>query len=73
MNYEDCGPGLDTTGDGAATTADDDYIAATGFVSNVAVGSNGKLYYAAGTDLVVIDSVTDAFAGTAMVGWMEMY
>ena len=73
LNYEDCGPGLDTTGDGAATTADDDYIAATGFVSNVAVGSNGKLYYAAGTDLLVIDSVTDAFAGTAMVGWMEMY
>lgn len=73
LNYEDCGQGLDTTGDGEASTADADYVSATGFVSNVAVGSNGKLYYSAGTDLLAIDSVTDPFAGTALVGWMEMY
>ncbi len=73
LDYTDCGPGLDTNGDGAATTADDDSVATTGFVSNVAVGANGKLYYAAGTDLRTMDAVSDPFGGTAMVGWMEMY
>ncbi len=73
LDYRDCGSGLDTTGDGAATSADEDYIATTGFVSNIAIGENGKLYFAAGTTIDSFDSVQDPFAGTATVGWMEMY
>lgn len=73
LDYTDCGSGLDTNGDGTATTADEDYISTTGFVSNIAIGENGKLYFASGTTIDSFDAVQDPFAGTATVGWMEMY
>jgi hypothetical protein len=73
LDYTDCGSGIDTTGDGAATSADNAYISTTGFVSNIAIGENGKLYYATGTTIDAFDAVQDPFAGTATVGWMEMY
>lgn len=73
LNYEDCGPGLDTNNDGAADSSDDAYIAQSGFVSNVAVGPDGDIFYANGTDIVSVEAPGDPFGRTAMVGWMEMY
>ncbi len=73
LNYEDCGPGLDTNGDGEADSSDDAYVAQSGFVSNVAVGPNGDVFYANGTDIIAVEPPGDAFGRTAMVGWMEMY
>lgn len=73
LNYEDCGPGLDTTGDGVADSSDDAYVAQSGFVSNIAVGPDGDVFYANGTDIVTMEPPGDPFGRTAMVGWMEMY
>jgi hypothetical protein len=73
LDYTDCGSGLDTDGDGTVTAADENHIATTGYVSNIAIGENGKLYFAAGTTIDSFDAVQDPFAGTATVGWMEMY
>lgn len=82
IRYDDCTPGLDTDGDGEATAADDSNIeVADNYVSNVAVGANGTLYYgtanpttdgsAAAVD--TFGSVTDSFLGTSAVSWMEVY
>ncbi len=82
IRYDDCTPGLDTDGDGEATAADDaDIELADNYVSNVAVGSNGTLYYGTanpstdGSSAAVdtFGSVTDSFLGTTNVAWMEMY
>ncbi len=74
LNYEDCGPGLDTNGDGEADSSDDDYIEEPGFVSNAAVGLNGDVFFASGdADFTTVELPSDPFGRTAMVGWMEMY
>jgi hypothetical protein len=75
LDYQDCGQGLDTNADGTIDTNDDDNIEAEGYLSNVAIGDNGKIYYSSATDvdIQIIDAVQDPFKGTATVGWMEMY
>ena len=75
MDYEDCSRGLDTNGDGTLDGSDEIAIESAGYISNVSIGDNGKVYYSGATDVDVqiLDAAQDPFNGTALVGWMEMF
>jgi hypothetical protein len=78
LRFDDCSPGIDTNGDGAADAADDPAVASEGYVSGVTVTSQGRVYYAdanpdAGEDrLHSIEAATDPFLGTAAIAWMQV-
>ena len=79
IRFDDCSPGLDTDGDGEATSADTPYMEQSGYVSGVAITAYGTVLYGTAnpdTDLSVVETLrvaTDPFMGTATVAWMEMY
>ena len=79
VRFDDCSPGLDTDGDGEATSADTPYVEQEGYVSGVTVTSYGTVLYGSAnptTDESVVEVVrvaTDPFMGTAAVAWMEIY
>ncbi len=75
LDFRDCSPGIDTDGDGLASGADHDHVETSGYLSNVAAGAHGTLFYSAGADAPVqsIEAVNDPFHGTALVAWMEVY
>ena len=72
-------PGIDTDGDGEATSADTPYVEQDGYVSGVAVTAYGTVLYGSATPddggsvVETIRTATDPFMGTATVAWMEMY
>jgi len=78
IRFDDCSPGLDTDGDGEATSADTPYMEQTGYVSGVAITAYGTVLYGTATpdDGSVVETLrvaTDPFMGTATVAWMEIY
>jgi len=79
LRFDDCSPGLDTDGDGEATSADTPYIEQEGYVSGVAVTAFGTVLYGSATpesDLSVVETLrvaTDPFMGTAAIAWLEIY
>lgn len=79
IRFDDCSPGLDTDGDGEATSADTPYMEQTGYVSGVAITAFGTVLYGSSnpdTDESVVEVLrvaTDPFMGTATVAWMEIY
>jgi hypothetical protein len=78
IRFDDCSPGLDTDGDGEATSVDTPYVEQEGYVSGVAVTAYGTILYGSSTpdDSSVVEtlrSATDPFMGTAAVAWMEIY
>jgi hypothetical protein len=79
IRFDDCSPGLDTDGDGEATSADTPYIEQEGYVSGVAVTAYGTILYGSsnpddgGSVVEAIRTATDPFMGTAAVAWMEIY
>jgi hypothetical protein len=81
LRFDDCTPGLDTDGDGEATTADTPYVEQPGYVSGVTVGDQGTIYYGSANPTVdgssaaveTIDAATNPFLGTAAIAWMEIY
>ena len=80
IRFDDCSPGLDSDGDGEATSADVPYVEENGYVSGVAVTAYGTVLYgtasgpdAGGSATSTIQSATDPFLGTATVAWMEMF
>ncbi len=75
LDFRDCSPGIDTDGDGVASEADSDHLSVSGYLSNVAVGAHGTLFYSAGGDVPVdtLEAVNDPFHGTSLVAWMEVY
>jgi hypothetical protein len=79
IRFDDCSPGLDTDGDGEATSMDTPYMEQSGYVSGVAITAYGTVLYGTAnpdTDESVVETLrvaTDPFMGTATVAWMEMY
>ena len=78
LAYDDCSPGIDTDSSGAADSSDDDYVEYEGErLSGVAVTDQGTIMVGtsdgAGADLESIEAVTDPYAGTAVIGWMEIF
>ncbi|MBM4366892.1 MAG: hypothetical protein FJ102_11815 [Deltaproteobacteria bacterium] len=75
LDVLDCTPGMDTDGDGTASSADTAYVEMDGYMSSPSIGLNGKLYYSGATDvdIQVVNAVDDPFHGTATVAWMEQY
>jgi len=79
IRFDDCSPGIDTDGDGEATSADTPYVEQDGYVSGVAVTAYGTVLYGSATPddggsvVETIRTATDPFMGTATVAWMEMY
>lgn len=79
IRFDDCSPGLDTDGDGEATSVDTPYVEQDGYVSGVTVTSYGTVLYGSAnptTDESVVEVIrvaTDPFMGTAAVAWMEIY
>jgi hypothetical protein len=80
IRFDDCTPGLDTDGDGEATTSDTPYVEQEGYVSGVAVTSFGTVLYGSatgpddgGSAVEVIRSATDPFLGTAAIAWLEIF
>jgi len=79
IRFDDCSPGLDTDGDGEATSADTPYVEQSGYVSGVAITAYGTVLYGSAnpdTDESVVEVLrvaTDPFMGTATVAWMEIY
>jgi hypothetical protein len=80
IGFEDCGPGIDTDGDGEVTATDSPYIEEEGYVSGVSIG-DGVVYYgdstpdSSGTDAPVeaLRISADPFLGTRAIAWMEIY
>jgi hypothetical protein len=80
IRFDDCTPGLDSDGDGEATTSDTPYVEQVGYVSGVAVTSFGTVLYGSatgpdsgGSAVEVIRSATDPFLGTAAIAWLEIF
>jgi len=78
IRFDDCSPGLDTDGDGEATSADGPYVETEGYVSGVAVTAYGTVLYgtadpSAEGSVETLRTATDPFMGTATVAWMEIY
>jgi hypothetical protein len=80
IRFDDCSPGLDTDGDGEATTSDTPYVEQEGYVSGVAITSFGTVLYGSaigpdegGSAVEVISSATDPFLGTAAIAWLEVF
>jgi hypothetical protein len=80
IRFDDCSPGLDTDGDGEATTSDTPYVEQVGYVSGIAVTSFGTVLYGSatgpdsgGSAVEVIGSATDPFLGTAAIAWLEVF
>lgn len=82
IDFEDCTNGIDTTGDGAVTAADANFIEAEdAYVSGLTVTDKGTLFYGtsnAATDgsqspVGTISPANDAFLGTSTLAWMEIF
>lgn len=81
IRFDDCSPGLDTDGDGEATSADSASVETEGYVSGVTVGEQGTIYYGTATPtsdgssaaVETITAATNPFLGTAAIAWMEIY
>jgi hypothetical protein len=79
VRFDDCTPGLDTDGDGDATTSDNPYVEESGYISGVSVTSYGTVMYGTGGGPDEGDAVsslrvaTDPFMGTANMAWMEVF
>lgn len=82
LRYDDCTPGLDTDGDGAASTTDDDYVEEEdSYISGVTVTDKGTLFYGtsdvttdgSGDAVGTITAATDPFLGTDTLAWMEVF
>ncbi len=80
IRFDDCSPGIDTDGDGEASSTDTPYVETEGYPSNVAITEYGTVLYGSsggpdsgGSVVESISSATDPFLGTAAVSWMEMF
>ena len=78
LSYDDCTPGMDTDSSGTADSADDEYYEYDGErLSGVVVSEQGTVMVGTSsgsdTDLEVIEVATDPYAGTAVIGWMEIF
>ena len=82
IDFEDCTNGMDTTGDGAVTAADANFIEAEyAYVSGLTVTDKGTLFYGtsnattdgSGSPVGTINPANDAFLGTATLAWMEIF
>lgn len=79
LRFDDCSPGLDTDGDGEATSVDTPYVEQEGYVSGVTVTSYGTVLYGSsnpsddGSIIEVLRVATDPFMGTAAIAWMEIF
>ncbi len=80
LQFDTCGPGMDTDGVDGVTPADEPYVETEGYVSGVTVG-DGMVYYGSATPTVdgssaaveTIRAATDPFLGTSAIAWMEIY
>ncbi|MDP6934902.1 MAG: hypothetical protein QGG40_18420, partial [Myxococcota bacterium] len=81
LDFEDCEPGMDTDGDGSATTDDEDYVTVDGYPSQVTVTEQGTIIYGSsnpdvdgdGDAVGIISAVNDPFLGTQSMAWMEVF
>ncbi len=82
INFEDCTQGLDTDGDGSASTTDDLYVAhEDAYISGITVTDKGTLFYGisnadtdGGSDPVgSLTAASDPFLGTNTLAWMEVF
>jgi len=81
LDFEDCDPGMDTDGDGAVDSSDDEYIEEEdSYISGVTITDMGTLFY--GTSAVdedgdsivgTVELANDPFLGTQALGWMEVF
>lgn len=81
LRFDDCSPGIDTDGDGEATSSDSAALdLGEGFPSaavpsgpTILVGSSSDDRNGTGDLGTVIDVATDPFRGTAAIAWLEIY
>ncbi len=81
IDYEDCSPALDTNGDGVVDDDDDPYTEVDGYPSAPVVSESGHIYVGGSNStgesgdsgVQVIETSSEAFLGTSMITWAEIY
>lgn len=78
--YDDCGPGMDTNGDGAVDGTDAAFEDVGSYASGVTVTEQGNLVFGihdadmdGSADIGFREAEGDPFLGTAALAWMEIF
>lgn len=79
ISYADCGPAMDTNGNGVLDSGDTSFVEYDSYVSGVTVTEQGNLVYGIadadmdGNDIGFRSALGDPFLGTATLAWMEVF